>query len=65
MPSLDDLRDLAEQVRRAAESLDSLRRKRDDAIRDVRRSTGHTVPEIAAAAGVSEATVKTVIRGVR
>lgn len=65
MPSLDDLRKLSGQVQQAAESLDSLRRKRDDAIRDVRRKTSHTVPEIAAAAGVSEATVKTVIRGVR
>jgi hypothetical protein len=63
--TLDDLRKLARRVQEATETLDTLRRQRDDAIRDVRLSTDHTVPEIADAAGVSQATVKTVIRGLR
>jgi DNA-binding NarL/FixJ family response regulator len=63
--TLDDLRKLADRVRAASDALDDLRQKRDEAIRDVRRSTGHTVPEIADAAGVSQATVKTVVRGIR
>lgn len=65
MVTLDDLRTLAERVRAASEALDALRAERDDAIRAVRKSTGHTVPEIADAAGVSQATVKTVVRGIR
>jgi predicted transcriptional regulator len=65
MATLDDLRELADEVRRANQALDDLRQRRDDAIRAVRRSTPHTVAEIASAAGVSEATVKTVIRGMR
>ncbi|HEY8455756.1 MAG TPA: hypothetical protein VIL34_09185 [Actinopolymorphaceae bacterium] len=65
MASLDDLRKLAEQVREATQVLEDLRRRRDEAIREVRRTTKHTVPEIAEAAGVSQATVKTVIRGLR
>jgi predicted transcriptional regulator len=65
MATLDDLRELADEVRRATQALDDLRQRRDDAIRAVRRSTPHTVAEIASAAGVSEATVKTVIRGMR
>lgn len=65
MTTLDELRKLAGRVREASEALDDLRRQRDDAICDVRRTTDHTVPEIASAAGVSQATVKTVIRGMR
>jgi F0F1-type ATP synthase membrane subunit b/b' len=65
MPTLDDLRAAAERVRVAAKALDDIRQQRDDLIRDVRRTTKHTVPEIADAAGVSPATVKTVIRGLR
>jgi DNA-binding MarR family transcriptional regulator len=65
MTDLEDLRKLAQRVRDASQMLDDLRQQRDEAIRDVRRSTGHTVPEIADAAGVSQATVKTVIRGLR
>jgi len=65
MPTLEDLRAAAERVRAAAETLDDIRAQRDDLIRNVRRSTEHTVPEIADAAGVSQATVKTVIRGLR
>ncbi|GAA5033802.1 helix-turn-helix domain-containing protein [Actinopolymorpha pittospori] len=65
MMALEDLRKLAEQVRDASRSLDELRQRRDEAIRDVRRTTGHTVPEIAEAAGVSQATVKAVLRGMR
>ena len=65
MATLDDLRNLADELRKTTQSLDELRQRRDDAIRDVRRSTPHTVAEIASAAGVSEATVKTVIRGMR
>jgi hypothetical protein len=65
MATLDDLRNLAAEVRGATEALDGLRQRRDDAIRAVRRTTSHTVAEIANAAGVSEATVKTVIRGIR
>ena len=49
----------------ATETLDALRQRRDEAIRDVRRSGSYTVREIADAAGVSEATVKAVIRGLR
>ncbi|MFJ6163655.1 hypothetical protein ACIQH6_00915 [Micromonospora orduensis] len=65
MTALGDLEKLAAQVRKASQALDALRQQRDQLIRDVRRSTEHTVPEIAEAAGVSQATVKTVIRGVR
>jgi signal transduction histidine kinase len=63
--ALEDLRELGERVQAAELALDEARRRRDDAIREVRRSTDHTVPEIADAAGVSQATVKTVLRGVR
>jgi signal transduction histidine kinase len=63
--ALEDLRKLGERVQAAELALDEARRRRDDAIREVRRSTDHTVPEIADAAGVSQATVKTVLRGVR
>jgi signal transduction histidine kinase len=62
---LNELRRLAKQVQAAEAALDKARRARDEAIRNVRRSTSHTVPEIADAAGVSQATVKTVIRGLR
>jgi DNA-binding MurR/RpiR family transcriptional regulator len=65
MTTLEDLRKFAERLREAEQALDGVRQQRDDAIRDVRRSTDHTVPEIAEAAGVSQATVKTVIRGIR
>ncbi|MGX6604566.1 hypothetical protein ACWKSP_20905 [Micromonosporaceae bacterium Da 78-11] len=65
MTTLDDLRTLAERVQEATQKLDQVRADRDDAIRDVRKSTTHTVPEIAEAAGVSQATVKTVVRGIR
>ncbi|MEV0939003.1 MULTISPECIES: hypothetical protein [Micromonospora] len=65
MATLDDLQKLAARVREANQALDDLRQKRDQLIRDVRRSTDHTVPEIAEAAGVSQATVKTVVRGLR
>ena len=65
MTALEELQKLAERVRDASQALDALRQERDALIRDVRRSTDHTVPEIAEAAGVSQATVKTVIRGVR
>jgi hypothetical protein len=63
--ALEDLRRLGERVRAAEMALDDARQKRDDAIREARRSTSHTVPAIADAAGVSQATVKTVLRGVR
>jgi len=63
--ALEDLRKLGERVHAAELALDEARRRRDEAIREVRRSTDHTVPEIADAAGVSQATVKTVLRGVR
>jgi len=63
--ALEDLRKLGERVQAAELALDEARRRRDDGIREVRRSTDHTVPEIADAAGVSQATVKTVLRGVR
>jgi DNA-binding transcriptional regulator YiaG len=65
MPGLDDLRDLAARLRQAEDAATAARDKRDDTIRAVRRSTSHTVPEIAAAAGVSVATVKSVLRGAR
>ncbi|WP_139128889.1 hypothetical protein [Micromonospora nigra] len=65
MTALEDLQKLAERVREASQALETLRQQRDALIRDVRRSTDHTVPEIAEAAGVSQATVKTVVRGVR
>jgi predicted transcriptional regulator len=65
MTTLNDLRKLGKQVRDADQALEKLRLQRDEAIRDVRRSTGHTVAEIAEAAGVSLATVKVVIRGLR
>jgi DNA-binding NarL/FixJ family response regulator len=65
MTTLENLRKVADQVRAASQKLDELRQQRDDLIRDVRRSSGHTVPEIADAAGVSQATVKTVVRGMR
>ncbi|WP_410819638.1 hypothetical protein [Micromonospora sp. 050-3] len=65
MTALEDLEKLGARVREASQALEDLRQQRDQLIRDVRRSTDHTVPEIADAAGVSQATVKTVIRGVR
>ncbi len=65
MATLDELRKLARRFEDASQALEDLRRQRDDAIREVRRSTEHTVPEIASAAGVSQATVKTVLRGLR
>ncbi|GAA1545696.1 hypothetical protein GCM10009827_077240 [Dactylosporangium maewongense] len=65
MTDLDRLRAAADSVRAATEALDVARADRDKLIRDVRQSTTHTVPEIADAAGVSQATVKTVIRGLR
>ena len=65
MRDLDDLRKLASRVSDATKGLDRLRHERDEAIREVRRTTKHTVPEIAAAAEVSQATVKTVLRGIR
>lgn len=63
--SIDDLRDLAARVRAAERALDDARRERDVAIRELRRAAQHTVPELAEAAGVSQATVKTVIRGIQ
>ena len=65
MTTMEDLRKLAERLRDASQELEDLRHRRDEAIRDVRRATDHTVPEIAEAAGVSQATVKAVIRGLR
>jgi DNA-binding MarR family transcriptional regulator len=65
MANLDELRKLANEVRSASQALEDLRQQRDELIRDVRRTTDHTVPEIADAAGVSQATVKAVIRGLR
>ncbi|MBX7269773.1 hypothetical protein KIF24_29655 [Micromonospora sp. Llam7] len=65
MTALEDLEKLGARVREASQALEDLRQQRDQLIRDVRRSTNHTVPEIADAAGVSQATVKTVVRGVR
>jgi DNA-binding transcriptional regulator YiaG len=63
--TIDVLRQHAVRVRAAERELDAARQSRDEAIREVRRNTAHTVPEIAEAAGVSQATVKTVIRGLR
>lgn len=63
--TLEDLRTLAEKVRTATEALEAARQQRDEAMREVRRATDHTVPQIADAAGVSQATVKTVVRGIR
>jgi signal transduction histidine kinase len=63
MTTLKDLRVAADRVNAAARALDEVRQQRDDLIREVRRTTEHTVPEIAEAAGVSDATVKAVIRG--
>jgi len=63
MTTLEALRDLADQMEAAKQTLELVRQKRDEAIRAVRQTTNHTVTEIADAAGVSEATVKTVVRG--
>lgn len=63
--SLAELRKLGAQVQAAERALSEARRVRDDAIRDVRRTTRHTVDEIAEAAAVSPATVKSVTRGLR
>lgn len=63
--TLDDLRTVAKRLREAEKSLDALRQERDEVIRQVRRQTNHTVAEIAEAAGVSLATVKSVLRGIR
>jgi signal transduction histidine kinase len=62
--TLDVLRQHASRVQAAERELEEARQARDDAIREVRRSTAHTVPEIAEAAGVSLATAKSVLRGV-
>jgi DNA-binding MurR/RpiR family transcriptional regulator len=63
--ALDDLRDLAVRVGAAERALADARRERDDAVRELRQAARHTVPELAAAAGVSQATVKSIIRGLR
>lgn len=63
--TLDDLRELAARVRAAEAALDDARAERDRVIRELRQGTPHTVPELAQAAGVSPATVKTVVRGLR
>lgn len=63
--TLDDLRSVAERLREAEKALDDLRQERDEVIREVRRQSNHTVPEIAEAAGVSLATAKSVLRGIR
>ncbi|WP_153040538.1 hypothetical protein [Actinoplanes sp. TFC3] len=65
MATLEDLQKSGARVRAAEQELEVARGARDDLIRDVRLSTKHTVPAIAEAAGVSLATVKTVIRGLR
>ena len=62
--TLDVLRQAAARVRAAERELDEARQARDEAIRDLRRSSAHTVPELAEAAGVSLATAKTVLRGI-
>lgn len=64
-PTLDTLRPLGAKVQAAETAMDEARRERDEMIRQVRRATDHTIREIAEAAGISEATVKTVIRGLR
>lgn len=64
-PTLDALRPLGAKVQAAETAMDEARRERDEMIRQVRRATDHTIREIAEAAGISEATVKTVIRGLR
>jgi AcrR family transcriptional regulator len=63
--TIDDLHELGAQVQRAEQALDDARRVRDEAIRDVRRHSRHTMTEIAEAAGVSLGTVKAVTRGLR
>lgn len=63
--TMDDLRELGAQVEAAERGLNDARRTRDQAIRDVRLHTRHTVAEIAEAARVSPATVKSVTRGLR
>jgi DNA-binding MarR family transcriptional regulator len=65
MKSLNDLRTVANRLREAEKALDDLRQTRDEVIREVRRQTNHTVSEIAEAAGVSLATAKSVLRGIR
>lgn len=62
---LGGLTTLADKVDAAERALDDARRERDDAIREVRKATSHTVDEIATAARVSPSTVKTVVRGLR
>lgn len=62
--TLDDLRALGEAVRATEQTLDAARRDRDQGLRDVRRAgNGHTVQELANAAGVSLATAKIALRG--
>lgn len=65
MNTLEDLRKSSDRVQAAERELEEARLARDDMIRHVRRSTKHTLTEIADAAGVSLATVKTVVRGLR
>lgn len=63
--SLEDLRRAAARVADAERALVDARRERDELLRYLRGATRHTVPELAAAAAVSQATVKTVLRGIR
>jgi len=62
---LDGLRELGARVQTAEQALNDARTGRDEAIREVRRQTSATIRQIADAAGVSEATVKIVTRGIR
>jgi hypothetical protein len=61
--TLDDLPTLTDRVQRAERELADARRDRDDAIREVRAAGGHTLPEIAKAAGLSLASIKIALRG--
>lgn len=65
MTTLEDLRKSSERLQAAERELEEARLARDDLIRHLRRSTKHTLSEIAEAAGVSLATVKSVVRGLR
>ncbi len=62
----DGLRDRAKQlsvrIGETEKALAALRRERDDLVREFKAGTTLSIPKIAAAVGVSESTVKAVLR---
>jgi DNA-binding transcriptional regulator YiaG len=62
----DGLRDkakrLSARIAETEKALTAMRRERDDLVREFKTATKLSIPKIAAAVGVSESTVKAVLR---